>query len=122
VTLSHIKSNSNHTRNTEEEIFYCICKQEWKGVLKSGVYTLLTFVLCECRPSSVSIVTRLRAGRPGFDSRQWQGLLFAIASRPALRSTHPPFQWVPKYLPSEVKRPWREADHSPPSTTEVKNA
>jgi hypothetical protein len=34
---------------------------------------------------------------------------------------HPaPIQWVPGALPLEVKRPGREADHSPPSNTEVK--
>jgi hypothetical protein len=33
----------------------------------------------------------------------------------ALRSTHPPTQWIP-----EVKWPWRETDHSPPTNAEVK--
>jgi hypothetical protein len=31
-------------------------------------------------------------------------------------------QWVPGVLSLEVKRPRREADHSPPSSTRVKNA
>jgi hypothetical protein len=35
-------------------------------------------------------------------------------SRPALQSTQPPVQWVHGFLLS-VKRPWREADHSPQS-------
>jgi hypothetical protein len=49
--------------------------------------------------SSVSIVTRLRAERPGFDSRQGQGLFFfATASRPVLRSAKPPMQWLPGTL------------------------
>jgi hypothetical protein len=34
----------------------------------------------------------------------------------------PPIQWVPGALSSGVKRPGREADHSPPSSDEVKNA
>jgi hypothetical protein len=29
-------------------------------------------------------------------------------------------QWVPGALSPEVKRPWREADHSPPTSAEVK--
>jgi hypothetical protein len=33
-----------------------------------------------------------------------------------------PFQWVPGVLSLEVKRPEREADNSPPSGAEVKNA
>jgi hypothetical protein len=40
--------------------------------------------------------------------------LFVTASRPALGPTQPPV-W-------EIMRPRREADHSPPSSAEVKNA
>jgi hypothetical protein len=36
--------------------------------------------------------------------------------------TQPPIQWVPGVLSLRVKRPGREADHSPPSSAEVKNA
>jgi len=70
------------------------------------------------RNSSVSIITRPRAGRPVFGLEIFQ---FATASRPALRPTHPPIQWVRLLFPG-VKRPEREADHSPPSSTKVKNA
>jgi hypothetical protein len=34
--------------------------------------------------------------------------------------TQPPIQWVPGALTLGVKRPGREADHSPPSSVEVK--
>jgi hypothetical protein len=44
------------------------------------------------------------------------------ASRLALGPTQPPIQWVPGALSLGVKRPEREADHSPPSSAEVKNA
>jgi len=45
--------------------------------------------------SSGSIVTRLRAGRPDFDTRQGLGLfLFATASRSALGTTQPPSNWI----------------------------
>jgi hypothetical protein len=40
--------------------------------------------------------------------------LFTAASRTALEPTQPPIQWVPRALSLEVKRPAREADHSPP--------
>jgi hypothetical protein len=46
-----------------------------------------------------------------FDSQQGQQIfLFSRASRPALRPTQPPIQWVPGSLPPAVKRPGRESD------------
>jgi hypothetical protein len=66
------------------------------------------------RDSSVGIAL-------GYDSR-W-GLvifLFTTASRTALGPIQPPNQWVPEDLSLGVKRPGREADHSPPSSAEVK--
>jgi hypothetical protein len=45
-----------------------------------------------------------------------------IAFTMALGPTQPPIQWVPGALSLGVKRPGREADHSPPSSAEVKNA
>jgi len=36
--------------------------------------------------------------------------------------TQLPIQWVPGALSLGVKRPRRKADHSPPSSTEVRNA
>jgi hypothetical protein len=38
----------------------------------------------------------------------------------ALGSTQPPIRWVPGPVSLGVKRPEREADHSPPSSAEVK--
>jgi hypothetical protein len=59
-------------------------------------------------------------GVVGFDSRRGLGIfLFITASRTALGPTQPPIQWVPGALSLRVKRPGREADHSPPSSTEV---
>jgi hypothetical protein len=68
---------------------------------------------------SVSIVARLRAGRPGFNSRQEQKIcLFATASRPAVVST----QCIPRALTAGLKQPGHEVDHSSPSSAAVKNA
>jgi hypothetical protein len=59
----------------------------------------------------------------GFDSRRALGIfLFTTVSRTVLGLTQPPIQWVQGVLFSEVKRPGREADQSPPSNVEVKNA
>jgi hypothetical protein len=52
-----------------------------------------------------------------------QGIfLFTTESRPALGPTQPSIQWVLGALSLKVKRPGREADHSPPSSARVKNA
>jgi hypothetical protein len=46
----------------------------------------------------------------------------ASASRPAVGPTQPSVQWVPRSFPRGGKaRPGRDADHSPPSSAEVKN-
>jgi hypothetical protein len=52
-------------------------------------------------------------------------LLFTFtftASSPALEPTRPPMQWVPGDITLGIRRPGREANHSPPSSPEVKNA
>jgi hypothetical protein len=60
-------------------------------------------------------------GVPGFDSRRRLGIfLFITATRPAPGPTQPPIQWVPGALSLGIKRPGCEADHSPPSSAEVK--
>jgi hypothetical protein len=67
------------------------------------------------RDTSVGIVT-------WFDSRQGEAIfLFFAASVPALGPTQPPIKWIPGALFPGVKRPRREADHSLPSSAEVKN-
>jgi hypothetical protein len=58
----------------------------------------------------------------GFESRQGLGIFFytTAVSRMALGPTQLPIQWVPGALSLGVKRPEREADHSSPSSEEVK--
>jgi hypothetical protein len=58
---------------------------------------------------------------PSFESRQGLGIfLFNTASREALEHNQPPTQWVPETISLGVKRPGREAAHSPPFSAEVK--
>jgi len=73
--------------------------------------------------SSVSTESRLRTGRPSFDSHKGQGF-FSVhhRTRPALEPTQSPIQWVPGALYPGVKQPGSKADHSPRSSAEVKNA
>jgi hypothetical protein len=57
----------------------------------------------------------------GFDSRREVGIfLFTTDFRNVLGPIQPLIQWVPRTLSVRVKRPGREADHSPPSSAEVK--
>jgi hypothetical protein len=59
----------------------------------------------------------------GFDSRRGLGIsLFTTVSRTALGLTQPPIQCVQEALSLGVKQPAREAEDSPPSSAEVKNA
>jgi hypothetical protein len=55
------------------------------------------------------------------DEELYNLFLFITASRPALGPTEPPIQGVPWALSLGVKRPRREAGHSPPPSAEVKN-
>jgi hypothetical protein len=45
---------------------------------------------------------------------------FSTSLRPALGPTQPPIQWVPGSLYPRVMRPEREADHSSPTSAEIK--
>jgi hypothetical protein len=48
--------------------------------------------------------------------------MFSSPRRPDhFGSTQPPIQWVPGAFSPGVKRPGREADHSPPANAELKN-
>jgi hypothetical protein len=56
-----------------------------------------------------------------FDSQWGLGIfLFTITSRIALGLTQPPIQWIPGGLSLGVEWPGCEADHSPPSSSKVK--
>jgi hypothetical protein len=45
-----------------------------------------------------------------------------FSSPPYLGPIEPPIQWAPEVLSLGIKWPGCEADHSPPSSAEVKNA
>jgi hypothetical protein len=47
--------------------------------------------------------------------------IFSTMSRPSLGTTQSPTQWVSGAFSLGLKRLKREADHSPPSSAEVKN-
>jgi hypothetical protein len=55
-------------------------------------------------------------------TRALQNYVFGNAYKLALGPIQPHIQWVPETLSPGENRPGREAERSPPSTAEVKNA
>jgi hypothetical protein len=81
------------------------------------------YELCMRRDSVATISNCLRARRPkGRSSSPSVGknFHFSMSSRQALGSTQRRIQWVPGALSLGLKRPGREADHSPLASAEVK--
>jgi hypothetical protein len=60
--------------------------------------------------------------RGSIPGRGCDTVLLATASTSALGPTQPPIQWIPGVLSLRIKRPGREADHSPPHIVETNNA
>jgi hypothetical protein len=77
----------------------------------------ITWISLQRVHSSVGIALRYGLDDRGSRARFPAG---AGVSRTALGPTQPPIQWVPGALSLGVKRPGCEADHSPPSSAEVK--
>jgi hypothetical protein len=73
--------------------------------------------------SSVSILSDYRLDDRGSIPDRGRGFFsLASVSRPALRLTQPPVQWVPGGpFPGGKARLGPDAEHSPPSTAEVNN-
>jgi hypothetical protein len=104
---------------------HCTCPVFSSLALPSFLPSFLPPSLCfvRSRDSSVGIATGYGLDDRGFESQQRLRIfLFTTVSRPALGPTQPLIQWVPGVLSLGVKRPVREAAHSPPSGAEVKNA
>jgi hypothetical protein len=70
--------------------------------------------------SSVGIVTGYGLVGRGSIPSEVTNSPYSTAPRPAVGPTQPPIKWVLGTYP-RVKRPNVDADHSPPSSAEVKN-
>jgi hypothetical protein len=85
-----------------------------------------SYYISGSRNSSVSVVTRLRVGRPGYESEQGEGFFFRhrLQTDSAARPTS--YQVVigggGGALSPRLKRLGPEADHSLPSSAETKKA
>jgi hypothetical protein len=61
-----------------------------------------------------------RGSRVRFPGGGLEVFLFTTAFRTVLGPTQPPIQWVARALSLGLKRVGRDADHSPPSSAEIK--
>jgi hypothetical protein len=84
-------------------------RQKWMPLIYSGIRFFQT-------TGSSIYLTQAQSSSPG----KVKNFLFSTLSRPALGSIQLPIQWVPGAISPGVKRPGREADHSPPASAEVK--
>jgi hypothetical protein len=91
-----------------------------KNSAGSSLFMNVTFrstLLCQYAVSRCSEC--LRTGRQrgrSLSPGRGKNCLHFISSRPVLVPTYSPSHWVPG-----LKRPGREADHSPPVSAEIKN-
>jgi hypothetical protein len=96
---------------------YCCKADRTLGITLHRFTNYFYLYLVTWEPRQLSVATRVRTGRPWFDSRQGLGIFFfATASRAALGSTQRLIQWLPGCLSSGIKRSMREDDHSSPSS------
>jgi hypothetical protein len=78
-------------------------------------------VIYRSRDSAVGTATAYGLDDRGVGNRVPVGSrIFSTSSGPAMGPTQPPIQWVPGALSLGVKRQGREADHSPPTSVEVR--
>jgi hypothetical protein len=99
-------------RNEVSETFLVLCLNLERMCSKSQRY----YLNCGARVTQAvqCLATNWTTGRSRFDSRQWRkGFSSILLSRPALRPTQPPVQWLPVVLSRAKPRPWRDPDHSP---------
>jgi hypothetical protein len=133
LKVIHFKSFRYHKTFKFLKVFYymfrliwsssCVYNYSWGNCCASVIMALVINVwspLCACvlevmGCSSCCVMLCL------FIHISGKIFLFYTGSRPALSHTQPPIQGVTGILSTGVMRPVRETDHTPPSTSEVKN-
>jgi hypothetical protein len=120
VTVSNYKLHISGVRLQNKRL------QPYLLELKKGIkwyFKLFQRLHNVSQDSSVGIVTGYGLHDQGGGSLspyRVKNVQFSISSRPALGSTQPPVKWVLGALSRGVKRQGCEADHSPPTSAEVK--
>jgi hypothetical protein len=123
ISMSWKSNKINAKATTFRPHSVVICSIRFSALTSIPLTNRLRSVSCEAGTqfSLVRIATGYGLGNRGVGVRVLVGSkIFYTPSRPALRSTKPPIQWVPGALFPGVKRPGREADNSTPASAEVK--
>jgi hypothetical protein len=121
-----VQSIHNLTWESEKIIWKCHLKNEVSGGLMVFRLVLPCSPVDACQyfgGIAVGIATGYRLDDQGVGVRVQVGVrifFFSMSSRPVLVSTQHPIQWEPGALSLWVKRPGREADHSTPTSAEIK--
>jgi hypothetical protein len=102
-TVQHMRIKNNEASNGKNYLQKCA---------HSTLQFRLLHVYWRSRDSVVGIMTRLQYGRPAVPTRR--------GSRPAMEPAQPPTLQVPGFPPRD-ETPEHQVDHSPASSTEVKN-
>jgi hypothetical protein len=107
------KGFSRHVKHMSEKLF---SKYKQRCSITATLFgEVETSSKVRSRESSFGIATGYGTGQPGFDSRSGQKIfVYSTASRPALGPTQRSIQMDTEGCFSEIKRPGRGADHSPP--------
>jgi hypothetical protein len=104
---------------TEHSVYLIITKRPVNNLYH--FISLKCFYILGYSGMNNKLITCWTIGVLGFDSQRGLGIfLFTTASRTALGPTQPPIQWIPGALSLGVKWSMREADHSLPSSADVK--
>jgi hypothetical protein len=123
---SHLCSSDRHTSSRAPfrlEIYglYHTCTLDKRcGDAKHGTVCVKISTFSFWAAIAQSVYRRAK-GWTGSISHRGKIFLFYATSRPALRPIQPLIRWVPRAISMGVEGPGREADHSPPSSAEVKN-
>jgi hypothetical protein len=127
VSLKHFPFKQQTKRNKPRVLFHCYIPFQRMDGDSGFLFILFCLSICLSVYLKVQYLLVLRwatgwtIGVLEFDSRRRLGtFLFTTASRTALGPTQPPLQWVAEALSLGKKRPGSEADHSPPSSAEIK--
>jgi hypothetical protein len=103
--------------NSVFRLYVEVSKRDRRRCYVKNVKYILFYMYIRVCVSRYSVQPRGGSLSPG----SCEIFLFSTSFRPVLGPTHRPIQWVPRALSPEIRWPGREADHSPPTSDEVKN-